>query len=230
MKKLISALLVIVLIISAVVGVYIFLYKWSEKHYGMPEGYTGGFEHHYGQDYTYYWVETYDECVAAIEKLESHGSNINNSLILSNECDGMDVKYCFKFRDFKTESIVFGEDPFDRYSGDVIVFSYIFYEDVKIDELVYSYVSDYRYSEVAYLRVDKYSEMLEKYPDVTNEDFEVKFDDNDLNGEFAVGWNDVLISYKDYFIYQTWFLGEYVSGVSVENITSVLRSVVLVGE
>lgn len=231
MKRLLSVFLVIILIVSLAVGAFILYNAWIRNLYAMPEGYTGGFKHYYGQTkMEYYWVETYDECIAAIEKLESHGSKINKSLILSEEREGMDVKYCFQFTAFGTDSIVFGEDPFDRYSGNVTVDSFIFYEDVEIDELVYSYVTDYNYAEVAYISTQPYLEMLNKYPDATNEDFEVKYIRMEYFDESGRGVEiRMVIYYKDCYIYETWYYEGEVSGISEEDIRSVVKSVVLVG-
>lgn len=231
MKKLLVAFLVIILIVSVAVGAFILYRAWIKDLYAMPEGYTGGFKRYRGEtNYTYYWVETYDECVAAIEKLESHGSKISKSLILSEECEGMDVKYSFKFRNSRTDPIVFGEDPFDRYSGDVIVHSWVFFEDVEIEELVYSYVTDYNYAEVAYISTQPYLEMLNKYPDATNEDFEVKYIRMEYFDESGRGVEiRMVIYYKDCYIYETWYYEGEVSGISEEDIRSVVKSVVLVG-
>ncbi len=111
-----------------------------------PEGYTGGFRHQPGCDVEYWWVETYEECVAAIEMLKSHGSTFAESVIFTYEGDLFDTKYCFEIPhyDNRTEEIEFGDNPFERRGGDVLVCSYAFFEDVTIEEINYSYVSRYR--------------------------------------------------------------------------------------
>ena len=230
MKKLLVAFLVIILIVSILVvgGISVLKHVLANNPYAIPEGYTGGFKRYKGDiNYTYYWVETYDECVAAIEKLESHGSKIKKSLILSEECEGMDVKYHFQFRNSKTHPIVFGEDPFDRYSGDVLVYSYVFFEDVEIEELVYSYVADYATGEIYYVNgVYDYNKIHKEFPDFTSDDFEVEIDKSEFY-DGRVSFNG-FVSYKDYQIYQ--FYGEpAVFDVSDEDIDAVLRSVVVVG-
>lgn len=114
------------------------------SHRGFPEGYTGGWgADYYGQDYEYFWVETYDELTLAVEKLKSHGSTFAKSVILDYEGDLVDVKYCFSFGGRNRDYIRYGEDPFDRYASDVAIFSVAFTEDISIDELMLSHVDSY---------------------------------------------------------------------------------------
>lgn len=141
MKKIILLLIVISLLCS--MGI-IAQNIWLENRYALPDNYTGGIKRadNYGLEYEDYWVETYDECMNAINKMQSHGSVIKESVIFKYEGDLFDVKYCFSFNRKTSEKIVFGNDPFDRYA-EVYVQAYAFFEDVKIDDLIYSYVNDY---------------------------------------------------------------------------------------
>jgi hypothetical protein len=91
----------------------------------------------------YYWVETYEEAIAAIELLKSHGGTICESIVISNDSEQYDIKYCFTFNVTKADWIEFGENPFDRYAQDVKVASYVFADEVTIDELVYSDIFTY---------------------------------------------------------------------------------------
>ena len=100
-----------------------------------------------GAMFEVWWVETYDECVEAIELLKSHGSKFCNGTILSHDGDLFDTKYRFTIflsdSTYQTESIQFGENPFDRRAMRIYVDSYVFFEDVTIDELNYGDIEDY---------------------------------------------------------------------------------------
>ena len=150
----------------------------NENCYALPEGYTGGFasqtENFGAPVMEYYWVETYDECLSAIAKLESHGSKIDKSLIFSYEGDLFDTKYCFSFVREKSDKIVFGEDPFDRYTEKVSVKAWAFFKDVKIDDLIYSDVKNYDGCSFSG-NVADYSDALSKNPDLVAGDFEIVF-------------------------------------------------------
>ena len=123
-----------------------------------PEGYTCGFPYFIrqpGSELEFWWVETYDECLSAINLLKSHGSTFAPNAIFSYEGDLFDTKYCFIFNQPK-DSIKFGENPFDRWAGNVEIKTYAFFEDVSIDELVYSYISQY---DVLALNIIRYSDI-----------------------------------------------------------------------
>lgn len=109
----------------------------------MPEGYTGGWGFAVEDCF---WVETAEECIAAIELLKSHGSTFQHSAIFTYENEVIDMKYCFGFnRNYPGDVIKYGEDPFDRYYDHVWVISIGFYEDITIEEIVYSNLFDYHY-------------------------------------------------------------------------------------
>ena len=107
-----------------------------------PEGYTCGFGLQPGSTLEYWWIETYDECINAIKLLESHGSTFSDHITFSYEGGLFDTKYCFILGGKKDE-ISFGDNPFDRYAEGVIIQTYAFFEEVSIDEINYSYISNY---------------------------------------------------------------------------------------
>ena len=112
-----------------------------------PDGYTCGFPGAFspGERAEIWWVETYDECLAAIELLKSHGSTFAESAIFAYEGNLVDTKYCFIIGGDKiTEEIKFGDNPFDRKACDVRIVTYAFIENVTIDEINYSDIMDYR--------------------------------------------------------------------------------------
>ena len=116
--------------------------------------YTGGFKNGGGKrvGFEFCWLETYDECVDAIERLKSHGSTFTDySTIISDDCELYDMKYCIiidksKVAEAENKSIISFKkhEGFDRKIADVEVFCYAFFEDVKIDDLIYSYIDDYK--------------------------------------------------------------------------------------
>lgn len=130
---------------------------------GFPDGYTGGLGITYGSTTEHYWVESYEEAMAAIELLKSHGSTFDETVIFSYEGELFDTKYCFSFRDDR-DFCKYGDNPFDRWAEDVLVTSYGFLEDVSIDTLMVSYISDY---DVVYLTAEY--------------DFEDKLTTNDMH-------------------------------------------------
>ena len=109
----------------------------------FPEGYTGGFGIEPGNPSACYWVETYEECQAAIDLLKSHGSTFSETAIFTYEGYLFDTKYCFFIDRNKADYIPYGDNPFDRKAEEVKVVSYAFCEDVTIDELIYSYITLY---------------------------------------------------------------------------------------
>lgn len=117
------------------------------SHDLYPKGYTGGFHHQPGANIEYWWVETYEECLEAIELLKSHGSTFRDDTILTYDGDLFDCKYCFKITGATgigaTEKIEWGDNPFDRRAIDVYLTCYAFFDDVTIDELNHSYVNRY---------------------------------------------------------------------------------------
>ena len=101
-------------------------------HYLFPEGYTGGFNHQPGENVEYWWVETYEECLEAIELLKSHGSTFANDILLTYDGDLFDCKYRFMITGVgaTTEKIEWGDNPFDRYANNVYLNCYAFFDEV----------------------------------------------------------------------------------------------------
>ena len=111
----------------------------------FPDGYTCGFGLQPGSPLEYWWVETYEECLDAIELLKSHGSTFSDDIVLAYDEELFDVKYCFVLvgDGRHGERIKFGDNPFDRWAYDIRIDTYAFFDDVTIDELVYSYAGRY---------------------------------------------------------------------------------------
>ena len=116
-----------------------------QTHDLFPEGYTGGFYHQPGANIEYWWVETYEECIEAIERLKANGSTFVDDTVLTYDGELFDCKYCFMITGVGsgTEEIKWGDDPFDRRATKVYVTCYAFFDDVTLDELNHSYVSRY---------------------------------------------------------------------------------------
>ena len=118
--------------------------KWNF----YPEGYTAGFPRMINKPaprLEFWWVETYEEALVAIELLRSHGSTFANSAVFTHDGELFDTKYCFKIclEQKDTEEIKFGDNPFDRCAKNVEITSYAFFDDVTIDEINRSDVLDY---------------------------------------------------------------------------------------
>ena len=144
----ISLLLALVILIVALGGCDIFTDEPiggnHKTHYLFPSGYTGGFYHQPGADIEYWWVETYEECLDAIQLLKSHGSTFKNEKVFTYDGNLFDCKYCFVISTgTKTEKIKWGDNPFDRYAYNVSLVCYAFLDDVTIDELNHSLVTRY---------------------------------------------------------------------------------------
>lgn len=119
-----------------------------------PEGYTAGFPYLVNQSngsrLEFWWVETYEECIAAIELLEENGSSFAKTAIFTYDGDLFDTKYLFKIshNNKHTEEISFGDNPFDRRAMDVEVASIAFFDEVTIDEINHGDLENYEVYEV----------------------------------------------------------------------------------
>ena len=151
-----------------------------------PEGYTAGFPGIFDQPgpmVEYWWVETYDECVAAMQLLKSHNSTFDESIIFTYDDELFDTKFLFIIDNNNrfTEEIKFGDNPFDRKAGSVEIESYAFFKEATIEEINYGSISDYSFNTI--VRVDddscannkdfSYDTVECKWNDYTNQ-FDVK--------------------------------------------------------
>ena len=111
----------------------------------VPEGYTGGLN----KNYQYHtvteikWLETYDEMLDAVTRLRAHGTEIDPIALFDCEEYGFDLKFCMEFNRPK-EPLSEGQGYFDRKLIGVIVNTYVFFEDITIEKLVYSAVDMYK--------------------------------------------------------------------------------------
>ena len=126
----------------------------KRSNFGFPEGWTGGFDNNsYGLVVENWWVESFDELLVAINKLKSHGSTFATEQIYLNAYEGdlFDVKYCIRIKPQfnRTEKIKFGDDPFDRYAGEVEIYQWFFFDNVTIDEINYGLARNYRGFEIS---------------------------------------------------------------------------------
>lgn len=127
-----------------------------------PEGYTGGFPDFISDTVfrtEYWWVETYEECVAAVELLKSHGSTFEKNAIFSYDGELFDTKYLFKIcidQSKYTEQIKFGDDPFDRRADYVQIESFAFLKNVTIDEINYGDINNYKRNNIIQIFDDAY--------------------------------------------------------------------------
>ena len=165
----------------------------------FPEGYSGGFHHQPGANIEYWWVETHDEVVEAIELLKSHGSTFAEDIVFTCDVESFDVKYCFVIIGVgsTTEKIKWGDNPFDRHAEDVMIWSYAFFEDVTIDDINHSYVSNDRFKAYSVgidpllneIRNNKLESKL-TYGNWTN-----KYDYEKNNYHLKVSYNDKTVIY-----------------------------------
>ena len=128
-------------------------HKNGHGHTGIvPEGYTGGFaETPCMHEVTgFYWLETYEEVLEAIELLKSHGSEIGRTIGFN--CDGglLDVKWCFVYSRSKAEPLEEGKNFFDRRIDGGKFDWYGFYDDVDMEKIYYDHINKYGYFHVCY--------------------------------------------------------------------------------
>ena len=130
-----------------------------KSHDLYPKGYTGGFTHQPGANIEYWWVETHEECLEAIELLKSHGSTFADEMVLTYDGELFDAKYCFVIAGIGagTEVIKWGDNPFDRYAKNVRIESYAFFDNVTIDEINHSYVN--RFNSYFFVASTTYSDL-----------------------------------------------------------------------
>ena len=125
----------------------------NKKDRIVPEGYTGGLEYDlcFHEVYAVYWLETYDEVLEAVELLKSHGSTIKRSIAFDCEGELLDVKFCFLYPRSKAQKLEEGKNFFDRKIDNGEFKWFAFFEDVTIDELLYSSVERYDVLDISYI-------------------------------------------------------------------------------
>ena len=149
---------------------------------------------HNGSGAEYYWVETYDEALEAVELLKSHGSTFEESLIFSYDGDLFDTKYCFYMNYFTSDRIDWGENPFDRKSENVRVTSVAFFEEISIDDLVKGRVSWYDAYEL------KYNYDLKDYSDIDYKSLSGEWDVKERKVNITVDEHSLEVKYDVYYI------------------------------
>ena len=100
-------------------------------------------EDYFKKRYEICWLDTYEEVLAAIELLESHGSTLKRTLGFNYESDLINSKYLFICEKKNAEPIEEGKDFFDRKMDEGEFIWYGFYDDVTCDELVSSWYYKY---------------------------------------------------------------------------------------
>ena len=145
MKKIIKALIILMLLISMVASVSscgVHLSRFFKK----KNSYTGGFS---GEGVHYYrkihWVETFEEMMIAVEHLKAAGNEIPFHVLPNYENDVVDAKYCFFLSVKDAEKLKDGEKWYDRKGvGAISIVYFGFLDKVSIEELEYSYTYRYR--------------------------------------------------------------------------------------
>ena len=112
----------------------------NKKDRIVPKGYTGGLESDlcFHEVYAVYWLETYDEVLAAVELLKSHGSTIKRSMAFNCEGELLDVKFCFLYERSKAQKLEEGKNFFDRKIDDGEFIWFALYDKVSIDGMMYN--------------------------------------------------------------------------------------------
>lgn len=139
MKKSVSVILAVIVLMLSLSSCDYVIGNYDSY---APDWYIGGYEGmHNGSGQEFYWVESYDEMLEAVELLKSHGSTFAPSLIFTYDGELFDTKYCFHMSERRAERIKWGENPFDRKVENVRVESVAFLEDVSIDWVRKHYIS-----------------------------------------------------------------------------------------
>ena len=128
--------------------------KDNKKDRIVPVGYTAGItgDYHAHLVYGYYWLETYEEVLEAVELLKSHDSTILRSIAFDCDDEILDSKFCFKYARSKAEPLEEGKNFFDRKIDNCEFIWFGFLEDVNIDELLYSYIDRYASVNIWYVK------------------------------------------------------------------------------
>ena len=88
----------------------------------------------YDDVYTELWVETLDEMLYIIERTRSYGTEISQLPTFDCEEYGIDVKFMITISKDLYDSLEEGELYYERYLSEFYLESYIFFENVTIEE------------------------------------------------------------------------------------------------
>ena len=183
----------------------------------FPRGYTGGLGIPFGSGREIFWVDSYDEMYNSANLLKEHNSSFRGGYIFDENDVIFFTKYCFIF-DYDKDEIDFKDSPYDRWAELVEIRAYGFFEDVSLDELVYSDISDYDYITVSF--TDLY---YEKYANSFIDPimFECRWDDE--SSRYYGSYNEDRIFYIDY--------NSHSHSIPSDNtILTVMKSMIFVGE
>ena len=179
------------------------------------DGYTGGLTnleeyHHYNE---VYWLETYDEVVEAVELLKSHGTEIPPIILFDCEEYGLDMKFCISFRK-SSEPYTDGKNYFDRKLEIVEIYSFVFFEDVTVEELEYSH---YNYYECVLYYAHHLDISHMDYPEDPEDVYLKATDDSD-------GWGYIQVHYNRESQYTLWTrLSAEISAERLELLEKTMR-------
>ena len=156
-KIAISLLLLIAITVSFASCAYIDKFKiWLNKgstkshdhdcdcYHRTEDGYTGGMSPYkwFHDEYEVYWLETYEEVLAAVELLKSHGSTIKPNIGFNYDTEILDSKFCFICEKVDAEPLEEGKNFFDRKIDGGTFYWYGFREAVTIESFLYNVTAD----------------------------------------------------------------------------------------
>ena len=133
-------------------------YKYDDS-FPFPEGYTGGliFDYKWHLEHEVKWLDTYDELKDAVTRLRAHGTEGPTTVVFDCEEYGLDLKFCIVSTRYRSEELAEGQGYFDRYLSSVSIYTYVFFEDVSIDDMMYDEISrNYKYKYVEIYQTLRY--------------------------------------------------------------------------
>ena len=209
--------------------IFFVIIAWIISLFGDPN-YTGGDPNALnglarGQ---WWWVETYEECLDAIEQLESKGSTFDTSALFTYEGDEFDVKYCFVLEN--KNFLKYGRDnPFKYKNEDVKIYTYLFHKDTTIDDIAYSGI--HLHCSYYFHLTPEYIENC-KYQELDAEDLDASLDSNHEDPQymtqfqFAFDYTDKETGEVVFRLYG--FKEKYMPELSDEAVDAILDSIVIV--
>ena len=160
-----------------------------DDSFPFPEGYTGGVQPTYQFHLTneVKWLETYEEALDAVTRLRAHGTEIGPIALFDCEEYGYDLKFCVIFSRSKSEALSEGQNYFDRKLANVDIITCVFFEDVTIDELIFS--SHYYYDSIEITAHDTRNATSTQSNDIVN------IEKYSINKEYEA--SSYLVTYND---------------------------------